>query len=153
MKELLEAIKTQLQDDGSLNYIDDINIFITPDVDIIPVSATFPAVGLKDGPIDHLVEEAENWEVTLRVDIVLLQLLKAGETPLMGQDNPDPRIYGLLEMRDDIHNSLNDNKLSITGMELAYPVKETESETVGYEDLVLQRKIITYEYIKLEERP
>ena len=147
----MEAIKAQLQGDADLSYISNTNIFITPDPDMIPISAGFPALGLKDGPVVHIVETAENWEVHFRVDIIIYQLLKAGETPIIGQ--ADPRIYGVLEIRDDIHNSLNDNLLSISGMELAFPVEETESETIGYEDMILQRKIITYEYQKLEERP
>jgi len=151
MKELIEAIKVQLQGDASLSYISDTDIFITPDPDMIPISAGFPALGLKDGPVDHLVETSENWEVHYQVNIIIYQLLKAGEIPIIGQTMP--RIYGVLEIRDNIHNSLNDNLLSITGMELAFPVEETESETIGYEDMILQRKIITYEYQKLEERP
>lgn len=151
MKELITAIETQLQGDANLNYIADADIFITPDEDIIPVTADFPALGLKDGPIRRIVLTNIKWEVHLFLYIIIYQLLTAGETPIIGQASP--KIYGVLEIADDIHTSLNENLLLITGMEQAFSTEESESETIGYEDLVLQRKRITYEYVKTEVRP
>jgi hypothetical protein len=152
MEELLTAIKTHLRADANLSYIDDANIIITPDIDMIPITIDFPCLAIKDGPIRRIVHTNIKWEVRLTVLIVVLQLLKSGDTSVMGQ--VDPKIYGVLEIADAIHVSLNEQLLGITGMEMAFPGElETESETIGYEDLVLQRKIVTYEYQKTEIRP
>lgn len=154
MKELLTAIKTHLQNDADLSYIDDTNIIITPDIDMIPITMDFPGLGLKDGPIRRIVHTNIKWEVHLTVFVVIWQLLKNSDISVMGQ--ADPKIYGVLEIAKDIHVSLNEDLLGITGMEMAFPGElEAESETIGYEDsaLVLQRKIISYEYQKTQIRP
>lgn len=147
MKELLGAIKTRLQTDTDLSYIDDSNIVIVPDIDIIPYTLTFPAITLKDNRIHRENRINLRWKVHLYVSIVILQLLEVGDTSVMSQI--DPKIYGVLEIAEAIHKSLNNNTLSITGMQSAEPVPdEMESETIGYEELVLQRKVIGYEYLK-----
>jgi hypothetical protein len=151
MKALLQAIQTQLKNDTDLSYISDTNIFITPDEDIIPIDLIFPALGLKDGPINRIVHTNLKWEVHYTVYIIVLQTLSSGETPIVGQT--DPKIYGVLDIADDIHDSLNENLLSISGMEQAFSPHELESQTIGYKDVVIQRKRITYEYIKEEDRP
>ena len=151
MQELLTAIKTHLRDDANLSYIDDANIIITPDIDMIPITMGFPGLAIKDGPIRRIVHTNIKWEVHLTVLICILQLLKSSDKSVMGQ--ADPKIYGVLEIADALHVSLNEQLLGITGMEMAFPGElETESETIGYEELVLQRKIVTYEYQKTELR-
>ena len=152
MKELLTAIKTHLRADANLSYIDDANIIITPDIDMIPITTGFPCLALKDGPIRRIVHTNIKWEVHLTALIVILQLLKTSDISVIGQ--ADPKIYGVLEIADAIHVSLNEQLLGISGMEMAFPGDlESESETIGYEDLVLQRKIVSYEYQKTEIRP
>ena len=151
MKELLQAIQTQLRADGNLSYINDDDIFITPDENMIPVTANFPAVGLKDGPIQRIVETAETWEPHYAVYVIVYQLMSPGETAIVGGTNPT--IHGVLDIAKDIHASLNDNKLGITGMELAYPGDERQSETIDNEELCLQKKKLSYIYQKEEERP
>lgn len=153
MKELLTAVKTHLRNDANLSYIDDANIIITPDIDMIPITMGFPGLALKDGSVRRIVHTNLKWEVHLTVLVVILQLLKAGNTSVMGQ--ADPKIYGVLEIADALHVSLNEQLLGITGMEMAFPGNETESETIGHEEsnLVLQRKIVAYEYQKTEIRP
>ena len=148
MKTLLEAIKTQLQDDDNLSYIEDDNIFIVPDEDIIPISATFPAIGLKDGGIIRERDTVTSWDIQYLAHIIIYQQLTAGETPLIGQ--ADPRIYGVLEIRDDIDTLLRENYLNIEGIYEAFSPDEAESETIGFKELVLQKKRITYQYKKIE---
>ncbi|MFH1616659.1 MAG: hypothetical protein ABIG61_16445 [Planctomycetota bacterium] len=154
MKALLTAVRTHLRSDANLSYIDDANIIITPDIDMIPVTLDFPGLAIKDGPVRRIVHTNLKWEVHLTVLIVILQLLKSSDVSVMGQTTP--KIYGVLEIAAALHVSLNEQLLGITGMEMAFPGElETETETIGYEDsdLVLQRKIITYEYQKTEIRP
>lgn len=151
MKELLTAIKTQLRGDSNLSYVRDQDIFVVPDENMIPVTALFPAVGLKDGPIERLIDSNRGWEVIYTVYAIVYQTLSEGETPVMGQTNPT--IYGVIDIADHIHASLDENLLSITGMMLAYPGDEFESEAIGAEDLLLQKKKLVYKYHKWEDRP
>lgn len=153
MKELLTAVRSHLRDDVDLSYIADANIFITPDIDIIPFSVSFPAMAIKDGAVRRIVLTNLEWEIHYTVYIGILQILKPSDISVMGATSP--RIHGVLEISDDLHESLNEELLGITGMEMAFPGElESQTETIGYEeDLVLQRKIITYEYQKTEVRP
>ena len=151
MKELLQATQTELRDDSTLSYIGDDDIFITPDENLLPATVSFPAIGLKDGPIRRIVEEAENWMVMYTVYIIIYQLLTTGETPLVGGTNPT--IHGVLDIAEDVHSVLNDNTLGITGMELAYAGDEWESENIDGPKIALQKKKLTYIYQKLEVRP
>jgi len=147
LKELLTAIKTQLRNDSDLIYINDADIVITPDIDIIPISLNFPAILIKEDTIYREDRINIRWKVKMFVHIIALQLLKASDISIMGQATP--KIYGILDIVDDIHGSLNNNTLSITGMQSASPTAdEPGSEMGGSEDLVFQRKILTYEYLK-----
>ncbi len=151
MKELLTAVKTHLQSDDNLNFIDDADIIITPDLDVIPVGMNFPGLTIKDGNISRTVITNNEWEIRYTVLIAILQLLQPGDASIMG--TADPKIYGVLEIADAIHLSLNEQLLGISGMETAFPGEiETASEMIGYEksDLVLQQKIISYEYQKTQ---
>lgn len=151
MKTLILAIQTALRNAAGLSYITDSNIFITADENLLPMTAGFPAIGLKDGPVRILIEDGADWERTLAVDIIIYQLLKSGDISIMGQ--ADPKVYGVLEMSEDVHAVLYDNKLSITAIETALPVNESASTILGADDLVLVARTLTYNYQKLEENP
>lgn len=151
MKTLINTIKSTLQGAALLSYIENDNIFITPDREIIPYSCSFPALGLKDGPIEYRPLTNIMREVTYNVDVIIYQKLTAGETPITGQTTP--RIYGVLEIAANIDSLLSENYLSIAGMEQAWLVSEQESQTIGYDELVLQQKILTFQYTKQEVRP
>jgi len=150
MKDLLVAIKEQLQTDDTLEYIADTNIFIVPDEDIIPITATFPAIGIKDGAIDRDMDTESSWDVSMTVSIIIYQQLKEGESPIIGYD--DPKIYGILDIAAAIYASLNENNLSLSGVYDARCIEESESETVGFKELVLQKKKLIFEYSKTEAR-
>lgn len=151
MKTLIDTIATALKNAESLSYITDTNIFVTPDADIIPYSCSFPALGIKDGPIEYRPLTNIRREVTYNVDVIIYVKLTEGETPITGQTTP--RIYGVLEIASDIDGLLSENYLSITGMEQAWLVNEQASRTIGYDELVLQQKIMTFQYTKQEDRP
>ena len=61
---------------------------------------------------------------------------------------------GILEIAHDIHESLDENFLDITGIQEAVsdPV-EAGSELFANEEEGLQRKVIKFQYVKEEERP
>jgi len=74
--------------------------------------------------------------------------MTAGETPVVGQATPTT-IKGVLDIANDINTVLHENYLSISGVLDAYCVGETESETIGTDDMPVLKKRLTYEYMVL----
>jgi hypothetical protein len=150
MKQLLTAIKAQLQTD--LSYVRDSDVFITEDENLIPSAVKFPAVGLKDGPVIRVEMIGGMMEYHMTVKIVALVQLTKSEAAIMGDTSTGKK--GILDMESDIHESLDENLLSITGMIAAIAAaNQPESEVFGDEVEVIQRKVIAYEYVKETERP
>jgi len=154
MKELINAIKAKLVAAASLSYItDSTGIWITPNENILPINATFPGIGIKDGPITRIVHTNLKWEVHLNINIIVYVEpdWTAAATSITGQTSP--LIHGILDIADDIHGVLNEECLSITGMEQAFCISEGEAEIIPYDDLAVLQKRLNYEYIKEENRP
>jgi len=150
MKALLTAIKTQLRTD--LTYVRDSDIFVTEDENLIPDAVKFPAVGLKDGPVQRTEMIGGMMEYRMTVKIIALVQLTKPEAAIMGDTSTGKK--GILDLEADIHDSLDENLLSITGMtEAVAAAIQPESEVFGDEVEVIQRKIIGYEYVKETERP
>lgn len=149
---LINAIKTALENADALDYIDSDNgIWITPDEDIVPMSATFPGVGIKDGDIRRIVHTNIQWEVHMNVRIIVYVQLTTGATPVIGQASP--LIHGVLDIASDIESVLSENYLGITGMEQAWCLDEDEGQVIGDKDFILYKKPLYYQYIKQETRP
>jgi hypothetical protein len=150
MHELILAIQQQLR--SSLTYIREANIYVAPHIGYIPDTVNPPCIGIKDGSISRVETMGEMLNVTLRVSLVVyVRLLKSG-AGVMGDSSINQK--GVLEIAQDIHAALDENLLSIDGMQAAMVVTpEPESELFGDEVNLLQRKIITYEYEKEETRP
>jgi hypothetical protein len=156
MKALLTAIKAALAaaavPGGTLAYIDDdTGLWVTPDEDIVPMSATFPAIGIKDGPVNRIVHTNIQWEVHMLVHVVVYVQLTSGDTPVISGTSPVVR--GVLEIAEDIETVLSENYLSITGMEQAFCLDEDEGQVIGDKDFLLYKKPLHYQYIKQETRP
>ena len=151
MRELILAIQAALRNAVRLVYIADMDIFVTPDDNLLPIAIGFPAVGLKDGVIDFVFEDGRNQEINYNVDIIIYQLLQPGEISMVGQVTP--KVHGVLEIANDIHHVLRDNKLSIAGMEVALPASEGAVEWMEGTDVSVVKKRITYQYKKLEANP
>jgi len=150
MKELLNAIKAQLQDD--LSYIRDADIYVTPHENYIPNQVRPPCVGLKDGPVTRtMMDRGGSWETRLEVKIVCYVQLAKDEASVMGDTGTGKK--GVLDIIDDINASLDNDTLSISGMKEATLASESESEMFGDEKEGLQRKIVTYLYTREDERP
>jgi hypothetical protein len=150
MKALLTAIKTQLK--TSLTYVRDLDIYITPDLDYIPEAVKFPAVAIEDGDVDSPNSMGASWVETLNVRIAAyVQLLKP-EASVMGDTSTSSK--GVLDMEIDILTALNDNKLSIAGMQVVEndPARP-KSELVGNDNYMLVRKIVTMQYVRASTRP
>jgi len=148
MKELLNAIKAQLQTD--LTYIRDRDIYVTPHENYIPHAIKSACVGIKDGGITRTELPGGMWEVTLVTKLIVYVQLAKEEASVMGDSAAGKK--GVLDIVDDIHISLDENLLGITGMIEAFSPSENESEMFGDEKEALQRKIVTYQYVKEEDR-
>lgn len=155
MKALIQAVQTDLRGAASLSVVSDTNIFITPDEDIIPMTATFPAIGLKDGPIRmELVSTAAGgkhlWDIWYQVHVIPYVDWTDGETPIIGQTTPTV-IKGILDLNDLIRTVLHEDYQSISGILDAYCIGEGESEPLPFgEDMVVQKKRMTFEYYAQE---
>jgi hypothetical protein len=150
MKDLLTKIKAQLQTD--LTYVRDKDFFITEDENLIPNAVKFPAVGLKDGPVVRVENIGGMMEYTLIVKIIAYVQLQKPGAAIMGDASTSDK--GILDLETDIHKSLDENLLSITGMTEAVALpNQLESELFGDETEAVVRKIISYQYIKETTRP
>ena len=149
MKALLTAIQTQLQTD--LTYIRDSDIYVTPHINFIPPGVSLPCVGIKDGSVVRSELSGGMWEAKLKVRLVVYVQLAKPEATIIGDTATSKK--GVLEIVDDIHASLDENLLGITGIIAAFSPSESESEMFGDENENLQRKITDYEYEKEETRP
>lgn len=153
MKSLLTAIQTDLRNAATLSAVADANIFITPDEEIIPMAATFPAIGLKDGRIEMQKEAGAAagkllWAVTYHVHVIIYVDMTAGETPVIGQTTPS--ILGTCDLNDLVRTILHEDYHSIAGIIDAYCIAEGESEIIGGTDMIVLKKRMTFEYQALE---
>ena len=148
MKALLATMKTTLQ---GLSCVREQDVYITASFELIPNGVRMPAVALKDGPIVRTELSGGMWERTLTVRIGLFAQVLKSEASIMGDAVSNQK--GLLDLARDVHGLLDENLLSIAGMQAAFSPSETESETVGNETEMLQRKIVTYTYTQQEDRP
>ena len=150
MKELLAAIKLQLQTD--LTYVRAGDVFVTEDENLIPSAVKFPAVGIKDGPVVRTEEIGGMMEYALTVKIIPYVQLSKPEAAIMGDTSTGKE--GILDIEADIHESLDENLLAITGMISAVALpNQPESELFGDETEVVVRKVISYQYGKETARP
>lgn len=152
MKTLINAVKTDLVNAAALSYVADANIFITPDEDLLPATVTFPAIGLKEGPIDRTMESVSGsghlWRILYRIHVVIYVDMTAGETPVVGQASPT--IKGILDMNADIQGVLHEDYQAITGVIDARCTSEQEGEVIGGSDAIVLKKKMTFEYEALE---
>ena len=149
MKDLIEAIRTQLRAD--MTDVRDSDVYVTPSEDFVPANVRPPCIGIKDGRISREEKFGDQMGTWLRVTIVACVALTKEEAAIMGDDSGSR--VGILDLADDIHESLDDNLLGISGMISAFSREESESNPFGDESLMMQRKLIYYEYEKEGDRP
>lgn len=149
MKELLTKLKAALQQ--GISYVRPQDVYITADLNLIPNGVMAPAFGLKDGPIRRSEKAGGMWEVVMTVQVGLFAKVLKPEASVMG--DPASGQKGVLDLQKDLHALLDENLLGIIGMQAAFSPSEAGSETVGNESEMFQRKIVSYEFTKEEERP
>ena len=149
MKALLTALKSQVQ--TALTYVRALDVRVVPHVDVMPVGAKSPCIGLKDGPVQCVELAGGMMRWIMKVHLVVYVRLAKDEASVMGDVAASRK--GVLDIADDLHENLDENLLSISGMESAYCPAETESELVTIDGDAFQRKILTYQYEKEGSRP
>jgi len=150
-KGIIAAIKTALQGAAGLSYVADASIYITPDESLFYMTKAFPQITITDGGVEHVIEEGESWEKNYTISLSVYQLLEDEDYSLMG--NAAPLIYGVLDIVADIHSVLFDNKLSLSGIEVAVPSGEAEAVFLEGDDMSVIKKTIDYSYRSLESNP
>lgn len=151
MKTILNNLKSALQASDTLSYIGNDSIYITPDEALFFLDKTYPQIAITDGPVEHTIEEGESWEKSLEVALMVYQILKPDDQALIGKLSP--LVYGVLDIVTDIHSVLFDNKLSISTIESALPISESETQYLDGEDISVLKKTLYYEYVSLEANP
>ena len=137
MKDLLAAIKVQLQAEAS--YVRKNDIYITEDESLIPATTNFPAIAIKDGALRNEQRLAGNYIQHAQVRITIYQRVLKPEESIMGAQ-------GVLVAADDIINSLIGHKLNLADVKEAFPVAEDPSQLFVYEEEMIQKKTITFAY-------
>lgn len=140
VRELLTAVQARVRE--ALDYVRDTDVFVTPDVDFIPHGVRLPAVAIKDGPVQVREQIAGLEERVMRVGLVVWVDLADPEATVMGASAE----RGVLAVAADVVDALRDQTLGLSGVILARPVAESESELAADDSRAASRKAITMEY-------
>lgn len=155
MKDLLIAIKARLQDDATLNYVRDHDIYITEDEMLIPATVRFPAIAIKDGDSPYDWETNRSYIRHDHVRITAYQSILKPEITIIGSAN----FTGLLDIIADIFTSLTNYRaliLSANGgpaIDSVFPINEEASLAWIDETWEMQRKTIIFEYKRQKTIP
>lgn len=123
------------------------DIYIARHENVIPATARPPCIGIKDGDIAFTELAAGLREKTMQVHLAIYLPYSQSDGVVLG----DGRNQGILAVATGVRTALWQNFLALPGVIFAACIKETASEMFGDDHLLLQRKIVTYQYIKEEE--
>ena len=98
MKDLLLAIQTSLRE---IEGPRDGDVFLSPDKDLIPETAKFPCIGIKDGRVDRSDLMGDVTELGLPVEIIVYEKLIKN----------DQAILSVFDLTAEIHRKLKENHL------------------------------------------
>jgi len=144
MKTIIQTAQSELQE--SLTNFKERNIFITPDLNIFPMEKSFPAIGIKDGKIEHLPYNQDVKSTYTVQYAIYVEIIKEDESSVIGDTSTNKK--GTLDIASDLRSVLDDNLLSITGLNSAFCTSESESLLIPGRSRSAMRKILTYQYIK-----
>lgn len=146
MRDLLLAVKAQLQNEATLNFVRDCDIYITEDEYLLPKSANFPAIALKDGHIINLPGTNLNYQQQADLRVTGYVSIKKPEESIVGQK-------GVLALMELAVACLINNCLSISGVHSVFPHAEEPSELFGDEKNMIQKKTIVMRYSRSKSLP
>lgn len=140
MKSLLTAIKDELSGIAETHIVRHENY--------LPPTARTPAIGIKDGLITRREMMGGGIEYTMQVLVVVwVQLLETTDASIVGSGELD----GVLDLAASVIDTLDNNLLSVNGMQHAFATECRASEPMGVNTTTLQRKIIVMRYIRETE--
>lgn len=119
----------------TIQEVRDADVFFSLDPDIIPVSAGFPCIGIKDGPVTRHDLTGGVTELTMNVDIIVYEKVARDEMSVR-------TVLGLVRK---IHDALDAFMLDDYVKE-ADPVNETPISLMYREKALILRKTIPYQY-------
>ena len=136
MKELLLAIRAQLRNITSVKSRD---VFLSADKDLIPISATMPCIGIKDGRVGRSDLTGSVTELTLPVEIYIYEKVING----------DAEILSVFDVTQAVHDQLQDNELDGYIKDVS-PGDETPVQLLYRDNGLILRKTIFYNYEREE---
>lgn len=136
MKDLLLAIQTSLRE---IEGPRDGDVFLSPDKDLIPETAKFPCIGIKDGRVDRSDLMGDVTELGLPVEIIVYEKLIKN----------DQAILSVFDLTAEIHRKLKENHLG-DYIKSVSPGKETSIQLMYKKKGLILRKIISYDYEREE---
>lgn len=150
MKTLVLAVQSQIQ--ASLAYVRDGDVYITPNLNLIPVDVRFPCVGIKDGPVQRVALAGSMVSVTRTVRLAACVEILKDEASLIGDAATGDK--GALEIVDDLHAALDEELLGLTGcISARFDPQEPESEIYSTDQSMIVKKRVNYHYTYEEARP
>jgi hypothetical protein len=145
MRDLLIAIKAELQSGLAGGKYRTVDVYIANAADDPPTGTRFPAIGIKDGQETVEQQSCNVDEVSQQVDLVLWAEQGQEDTQVMGSATQP----GVLQMAVDVENLLRGNTLRLADCSGGYRVRSLSSEQlVNRAGRVAQQKIVTFEYTR-----
>lgn len=146
MHTLVAAILTALQNDASLDYVRDSDIYAASNLNLVRPGVKGHFIAVKDGRVTIKELSCAVIEKTAVVQLAVYVHLAKDQAGLLGDSSSSKT--GVLEFAGDVAAVLKGNLLSISGMQAALPSGEEESELFLNEDgTAYQRKRINFTYI------
>jgi len=136
MKDLILAIQTSLREIPGPR---DSDIYLSPDKDIIPESAKFPCIGIKDGRVERSDLMGGVTELTLPVEIYVYDKLVKN----------DKAILSIFDLTRQVHGKLKKSSLG-EYVKSVSPKQETPIQLMYRKSGLVLRKTISYEYEREE---
>ena len=134
MEGLITAIQTTLKE---IDGIREPDVFLSLDPDVIPKSAGFPCIGLKDGKVQRSELPGGVTELTMNVDVIVYEKVAREEAS----------IRKVLSLAGQVHDVLDDYLLDEYVKDVV-PGNEDPIRLMYREKALLLRKIIPYQYFR-----
>lgn len=148
MVELIKAVQARLRDE--LDGIRDLDMYITPHVDLIPAGVKAPCVGIKDNGTRREDLAGGMERVNRGILVVIYTQLAKPEANLVG-DRAGAK--GVLNWAKNVRDALLGEDLPLPGFRWVACPSDAPSETVGDGKEMLQRIVLTVECETEEDQP
>jgi len=138
MRNLLLSIQQELQNNSTLNYISDDNIYIVDIADYIPKTSKFPLVTIRMKDIRNDQKLLKKYNSLIDIEISIFQrALKVGDATINSKK-------GILKIEQDVIDILIDNHLEDSDIINAFPTEQNSGRNIqlNEKDIIVNRKII-----------